>query len=46
MSGRAQMSLSDEFKAFSFSVFVNGEWPLVVGTDDQAMGWLFHHLES
>lgn len=44
--GRAQMALSDEFKAFSFpSVFMNGEWPLVVGTDDQAMGWLFHRPE-
>lgn len=41
--GRAQMVLSDEFKAFSFpSVFMNGEWPLVVGTDEQPMGWLFH----
>lgn len=28
-------SLSDEFKTFSFSVFINGEWPLVVGTDDE-----------
>lgn len=37
--GRAQMVLSDEFKAFSFpSVCMNGEWPLVVGTDDQPMG--------
>lgn len=37
------MVLSDEFKAFSFpSVFMNGEWPLVVGTDEQPMGWLFH----
>lgn len=39
------VSLSDEFKAFSFSVFINGEWPLVVGTDRQATGWLFHPLE-
>lgn len=39
------VSLSDEFKAFSFSVCINGEWPLAVGTDDQAAGWLFHHLE-